>query len=359
MQDWHNKKRSARTPVAVTREASMRYRRQWAGVRLAIGAPLGIGALLALAVPGAPTAQEVTLRFAHTQPTSDTHHLATEWFAERVAELTDGRIAISIHPAGELGNDPTILEGVRLGTVDIGQTGNPFYTRFEPRLNVLDLPFLFTGYDHVYRVVDGEIGEDLLGALAQHRMKGLAFWEIGFRKITNGRRAIATPADLEGLKIRTTPNPAHVQAFELWGAIPTPMPFTEVYLALETGTVDGQENPLNIIRSNRFQEVQDHLSFTDHAYTVSIVSMNLARFEALDEDLQEALVTAAREAAAYQRDLNREQEEGDLQAIREAGVEITEDVDRDAFRDAVFDRVKATYEEQFGPELVQAIVAAQ
>ncbi len=319
-----------------------------------------VGIAVLLLAPGAGVgAAEIELRFAHTQPTSDTHHLATEWFAERVAELTDGRVGISIHPAGELGNDPTILEGVRLGTIDIGQTGNPFYTRFEPKLNVLDLPYLFADYDHVYRVVDGEIGDSLLAELEKHRMKGLAFWEIGFRKITNSRRPIHEPADLQGLKIRTTPNPAHVQAFELWGAIPTPMAFTEVYLALETGTVDGQENPLNIIRSNRFQEVQSHLSFTDHAYTVSIVSMNLSRFNALEPDVQEALVTAAREAADYQRRLNREQAEDDLAAIREAGVAVVEDVDREAFKAIVFDEVRASYEDQFGSELVDAIIAQQ
>jgi TRAP-type transport system periplasmic protein len=323
-------------------------------------AVVGLAGLAAVLASGIEVgAQQVQLRFAHTQPTSDTHHLATEWFAERVAELSDGRIGISIHPAGELGSDPTILEGVRLGTIDIGQTGNPFYTRFEPKLNVLDLPYLFADYDHVYRVVDNEIGEQLLAELEKHRMKGLAFWEIGFRKITNNRRPIERPEDLEGLKIRTTPNPAHIEAFELWGAIPTPMPFTEVYLALETGTVDGQENPLNIIRSNRFQEVQDYLSFTDHAYTVSIVSMNLQRFNALDPELQEALVTAAREAADYQRRLNREQEGDDLDAIKAAGVEVTEEVDRDAFREVVFDKVKASYEAEFGGELVEAIVDLQ
>ncbi len=321
-------------------------------------------AALTLAVAAAfgstwAAAQEVDLRFAHTQPTSDTHHLAAEWFAEQVAERSGGRIAVTVHPAGELGNDPTLLEGVRLGTIDIAQTGNPFYTRFEPKLNVLDLPYLFEGYDHVYRVIDGPIGEELLAELDKHRMQGLAFWEIGFRKITNNTRAIRTPADLQGLTIRTTPNPAHVQAFEIWGATPTPMAFTEVYLALETGTVDGQENPLNIIRSNRFQEVQRHLSFTDHAYTVSIVSMNKAAFDRLEPELQEVLLTTARDAAAYQRDLNRSQEEGDVQAIRDAGVEIVEDVDRYAFRDAVFDEVKATYEAQFGTELVQAIVDAR
>jgi TRAP-type transport system periplasmic protein len=129
------------------------------------------------------------------------------------------------------------------------------------------------GSGFVYRVGDGEVGEELLAELEQNRMKGLAFRETGFRKITNSVRPIRTPCDLRGLNIRTTPNPAHVQAFELWVAAPKPMAFTELYLALETGTVDGQENPLNIIRSNRFQEVQSHLSFTDHAYTISIVSI--------------------------------------------------------------------------------------
>ncbi|MEX2519852.1 MAG: TRAP transporter substrate-binding protein [Paracoccaceae bacterium] len=302
---------------------------------------------------------ETTLRFAHTQPTSDTHHLAAEHFAARVAELTNSEIKISVHPAGELGSDPAILEGLRLGTIDIGQTGNPFYTRFAPKLNVLDLPYLFDSYEHVYKVVDGDIGNGLLDELEQNRMKGLAFWEIGFRNITNSKQAIKTPDDLKGLKIRTTPNPAHVQAFEIWGASPTPMAFTEVYLALETGTVDGQENPVNIIRSNRFQEVQEHMSMTGHAYTVSIVSMNLAKFKSLTEYQQNALVTAAREAAVYQRELNRAQDESGLAEIRAAGVEVIEDIDTAPFRDAVFDTVSQTYIDEHGDEVVKAIEAAR
>lgn len=315
-----------------------------------------LGAALSAAVALAASAQ-TTLRFAHTQPTGDTHHLAAVRMAELVAQATGGALRISIHPAGELGNDPAILEGVRLGTIDIGQTGNPFYTRFEPKLNALDIPFLFASHEHVYRVVDGEVGRGLLAELEKHRLKGLAFWEIGFRKITNSRRPIVTPADLQGLKIRTTPNPAHVEAFRLWGANPTPMAFTEVYLALETRAVDGQENPLNIIRSNRFHEVQRHLSFTDHAYTVSIVSMNLARFRALPEAQQKALVDAAREAAIYQRRLNREQEGQDLAAIKAAGVEVVERVDTEAFRRLALEPVKAAYVAQHGAALVDAILA--
>lgn len=320
--------------------------------------PVLLGAALATAVALAAEAQ-TTLRFAHTQPTGDTHHAAAVHMAEQVARATNGQLRISIHPAGELGNDPAILEGVRLGTIDIGQTGNPFYTRFEPKLNALDIPFLFTNHEHVYRVVDGEVGRGLLAELEKHRMKGLAFWEIGFRKITNSRRPIVTPADLQGLKIRTTPNPAHVEAFRLWGANPTPMAFTEVYLALETRAVDGQENPLNIIRSNRFQEVQRHLSFTDHAYTVSIVSMNLARFRALPEAHQKALLDAAREAAVLQRRLNREQEGQDLATIKAAGVEVVERVDTEAFRRLAFEPVKATFVTQHGSALIDAILAAR
>jgi tripartite ATP-independent transporter DctP family solute receptor len=315
-----------------------------------LGAALSVGVAFGVAA-------QTTLRFAHTQPTSDTHHLAAMRMAELVAQATGGQLRISIHPAGELGNDPAILEGVRLGTIDIGQTGNPFYTRFEPKLNALDIPFLFASHEHVYRVVDGEVGARLLAELEKHRMKGLAFWEIGFRKITNSRRPIVTPADLQGLKIRTTPNPAHVEAFRLWGANPTPMAFTEVYLALETGAVDGQENPLNIIRSNRFHEVQRHLSFTDHAYTVSIVSMNLAKFRALPEAQQKALLDAAREAAAYQRRLNREQEGQDLATIKAAGVAVVEQVDTEAFRRLAFEPVKAAHVAQHGAALIDAILA--
>jgi tripartite ATP-independent transporter DctP family solute receptor len=319
-----------------------------------------VGLMAAFAVgSGSASAAKVTLRFAHTQPTTDTHHAAALLFAKRVKELTNGEVEVSVHPAGELGNDPGILEGVRLGTIDIGQTGNPFYTRFAPRLNVLDLPYLFSTYEGVYKVLDDEIGKGLLANLEKNRMKGLAFWEIGFRKITNSKRAILKPADLQGLKIRTTPNPAHVAAFKMWGANPTPMPFTEVYLALETGAVDGQENPLNIIRSNRFQEVQKYLSYTDHAYTVSIVSMNLRKFESLTPDQQKALLTAAHEAAVAQRKLNRDQESQDLAAIKAAGVQVTENIDKKEFAKIVLEPVKEEYVKKFGSDVVDAIQKLQ
>lgn len=321
-----------------------------------LAGPLALAISVAM-LSGTAIAQ-TTLRFAHTQPTADTHHAAALHFKERVEALTNGEIKVSVHPAGELGNDPAVLEGVRLGTIDIGITGNPFFTRFEPRLNALDLPYLFKSYDHAYRVIDGPIGQSLVDGLRKHRMEPLAVWEIGFRNITNSKRAVRTPKDLEGLKIRTTPNPAHVEAFKILGAIPTPMPFTEVYLALESGTVDGQENPFSITYSNRFHEVQKHLSVTQHAYTVSILAMNQQKFRSLSEAHQKAVLQAANEAKELQRKLNREADKEALEGFRKAGVEVIENVDTEPFRNAVFDPVKASYVKEHGGEFIDQIIAA-
>ena len=313
---------------------------------------------LCLATFAGTAAAQTTLRFAHTQPTADTHHAAALHFKERVEALTNGAVKVSVHPAGELGNDPAVLEGVRLGTIDIGITGNPFFTRFEPRLNALVLPYLFTSYEHAYHVVDGPIGKSLIDGLQKHRMQPLAFWEIGFRNITNSRRAVQTPKDLEGLKIRTTPNPAHVEAFKIMGAIPTPMPFTEVYLALESHTVDGQENPLSITYSNRFHEVQKHLSMTRHAYTVSILAMNQQKFRSLSEAHQKAVLEAAKDAQRLQRELNRKADAEALEGMRKAGVAVVENVDTAPFQKAVLDPVKATYVKEHGSEIIDQIIAA-
>ena len=315
----------------------------------------GVLGMVIAATAGAQT----TLKLAHTQSSTDSHHLAAMHFADEVKKRTNGAILISIHPSGELGNDPATLEGVRLGTIDIGLTGNPFFTRSDKKLNALALPFLFADYAHAYRVVDGPIGAQLLTGLEQNRMKGLAFWEIGFRHVTNSKRPIVTPKDLQGLKIRTTPNPAHIEAFKLLGANPTPMAFTELYLALETGTVDGQENPVGIIYSQRFNEVQKHLSLTGHAYTVSILAMNLERFQKLTPAQQTALVESARSAATFQRKYNRDVEGKALAEWKAKGMAVIEKIDAAPFQAIVAKPTAETYIKEFGPDLVNAIRVQQ
>ena len=302
---------------------------------------------------------QTNLRFADTLSANDTHNQAARRMAELLKQKTDGKLTMSIHPAGELGSDGAILEGVRLGSIDIGLTGNPFFTQFAPKLNVMDLPYLFRDADHAHKVMDGPIGAGLLGDLERSRMKGLAFWEIGFRHITNSRHPIHTPDDLKGIKIRTTPNKAHIEAFRLWGANPVPMAFTELYLALQTGTVDGQENPINNIYANRMYEVQKYLSLTGHAYTASIMAMNLAKFKALPADQQKALLEAAHEAGLYQRELNTQQESDNLAKIKAAGVEVVENIDTEPFRKLAYEPVTKTYTDQYGTEVLDKILAVK
>jgi tripartite ATP-independent transporter DctP family solute receptor len=315
-------------------------------------------AALLLAAAGAAHAQ-TNIRFAHTLSANDTHHLAALHMAELLKQKTGGKLTMSVHPSGELGSDNGILEGVRLGSIDIAMSGNPFFTQFAPRLNVMDLPYLFRDTVHAHKVVDGPVGSALLADLERNRMKGLAFWEIGFRHITNSKHPIRAPKDLEGIKIRTTPNKAHIQAFRLWGANPSPMAFTELYLALQTGTVDAQENPINNIYANRMYEVQKHLSLTGHAYTASVVAMNLRKFNGFSTEFQKAILESAREAALHQRELNEKQESENLEKIKAAGLQVIEDIDREPFRSAVYEAVSKAYADEHGREIVDQIIAVK
>ena len=226
-------------------------------------------------------ADAMTLKLAHTMSVNDTMHLGTVKFAELVKEKTNGEITVEVFPTSQLGNDKAIIQGARMGSIDISMTGNPFYTGTEAALNVLDLPYLFKSFEHAYAVLDGPVGARIGALLEKHGLKELGFMEIGFRNLTNNKRQVRKPADFDGIKVRVTPNPAHVQAFQLLGAVPTPMPFGEVYMALKTGAVDGQENPITLIHGQKFYEVQKYLSLTYHAYSTSHVTMNLKKFDSL------------------------------------------------------------------------------
>jgi TRAP-type transport system periplasmic protein len=316
------------------------------------------GAALAFGLLGTGAAQaQIELRFGHAQPPHSDTNMAGEVFKRLVEEGSNGEITVQVYPSSQLGNNNQMVEGVRLGTIDLTANGNPFYTAFLPEMNVLDLPFLFEDYDHVYRVIDGEIGRGLLDKLEDHRIKGLAFWEIGFRDLTNSRCAIRTPADMQGLKFRIAPNPAHLKAFELLGANPTPMPFSEVYMALQTGAIDGQENPVPLIYANRLNEVQEHLTLLGHSYTAQVFAMNLARFNSLAPEHQELLLDAAHQAALAQReDLARRSAEF-LEELKSQGMQVVEDPDVEAFRAIVYEPVVADYVAEFGSDLVDRILA--
>lgn len=312
----------------------------------------------ALGLPLAAQAQ-TKLRFAHAGPDTSSQHLAALEFAKQVKARTNGQIEVQVFAGSTLGNDNTAIAGVRGGTIDLATSGTPYYTGMVGRMNVLDLPYMFTSAEHAYKVLDGAIGRSLLDELEAHNMKGLAYWEVGFRSLTNSRRPVRTPEDIKGLKVRTTPNPAHLKAFQIFGASPTPMPIAEVFSALENKAVDGQENPVGIVRGAKLYEVQKYMSMTRHAYTAMPVAMNKAKFAALPAAHQQALMDAALAAGSLQRELIRKNEAGDIAFLRANGVQVEENINPEPFRKLVAEPIKQMFAEKHGAQLVEAVMQAR
>ncbi|AIK90606.1 TRAP transporter substrate-binding protein [Glaesserella parasuis] len=313
-------------------------------------------ALIASAVLFSGTANaETTLRFGYEAPRSDTQHTAAKKFNDLLKEKSKGEIKLSLFPDSTLGNAQTMIGAVRGGTIDIEMSGSPNFSGLEPKLNVIDIPFIFKNREHAYAVLDGEIGQGLLKDLEAQGLKGLAFWEVGFRSFTNSKHPVKSPEDIKGLKVRTNQNPMYIQAFSLLGANPVPMPLSELYTALETRAVDAQEHPIGIFWSAKLYEVQKHLSLTNHGYTPLIVVMNKAKFDSFSPELQQAILDAAKEAGNYQRQLNLENEKEIIAKLQKAGIQVIEEVDNKPFKAIIEADVRKAFIEKNGSELVEKI----
>jgi len=273
---------------------------------------------------------------------------AANLFAELVEEKSEGTINIEVFHDNVLGDDRVATEGAIMGNIDIVVTSTSPISNMYSDLYLFDAPYLFLSTEEVYKKLDGEVGQKILAGMSDMGLKGLAFWENGFRNFTNNDTAVRLPADVNGYKIRTMENEIHLEAWKAFGANPTPMAFTELFTALQQGTVDAQENPLGIIEANKFTEVQDHVSLTQHVYTPYLVAMNEAKFESLDVTQQQALLEAIDEATNYQRKRSQELEQQTIASFIESGttvVALTVDEKaqwQKAIQDAdIFDLVKS------------------
>jgi tripartite ATP-independent transporter DctP family solute receptor len=208
-------------------------------------------------------------------------------------------------------------------------------------------------------VLDGAVGTGVLNELTPHGLKGLAYWENGWRAFTNNKRPVTKPDDLKGLKIRSTPNPYHIQAFRLLGMNPSPMPIAELYTALETGTFDAQEHPINVTWSSKFFEVQKFLTVSNHVYSPLVVAMNKAKFDSLPANYQKVIVDAAREAATFQRNLNAQNASKVVADLKKSGMQVIENVDMAPFQRIVSGEIAKTFAERNGPALLNAIEAVK
>lgn len=299
----------------------------------------------------------MNLKVGHVLAPDHPYQLGLEKFAELVAEKSDGRIKIDAFHSSQLGGEREMIEGLQLGTLDMTLVSTAPLAGFANSFLVFDLPFIFQDRDSAYKVLDGPIGEEILGTLDSVGIKGLCFWENGFRHVTNSKLPVKLPLEMDGMKIRTMENKIHMSSFRVLGADPTPMAFGELFTALQQKTVDAQENPIPIIYTSNFFEVQDYLSLTGHFYAAAPLLISKSLWDSLSPEDQEIIMESALEARDYERGLIRQMDEEGLELLKEKGMEIIE-VDKDAW----FEAMQPVYEEykaEIGEEVIQRVLDAQ
>lgn len=284
---------------------------------------------------------------------------AMEEFERLVEKRSDGDIDVQIFPSSQMGPDRVMIEGVQTGILEMAVSPSSFFANWDPAFGVVELAYIYPDKEAALKVLDGAQGDALLTRLEKLGLTGLGWVESGMRHITNNVRAIETPADLEGVKLRTMKVPAHVETFEALGANPTPMNFGEVYSALQQGVIDGQENPVSLIDTQRFHEVQKYLTLSGHVFTVYVPVMSKAFFDSLSPEYQELVAESMDQAIEFDRELVAAEDEKHLERIKDEGVEVTtlSDDQYDAFA-AIAEDVNAGYRDRIGHDVFDGWMTA-
>ena len=302
----------------------------------------------------AVAADAIELKVGYSLPRDSHYGDAAEAMGAKLAERTNGAYTLKPYPANALGGEREMVEGAQLGTVDVVITSTGPVGNFVPETLITDIPFLFKDYDHAHAVLDGPIGREILAKFPEHDLIGLAWGENGFRNLTNSVRPVKEPKDAEGLKVRTMENQVHMDAFKQIGVLPTPMAFPELFTALQQGTVDGQENPIGVILSAKFAEVQKYLSLTEHVYSPALIIVSPIVWDGLSDAEKDAFREAAEAGAKVMRERAETDAASGVEKLREAGMEVTTDVDRAAFEKDL-EPLMAEYAEMFGKDEIDAI----
>lgn len=289
-----------------------------------LAACLALPGLLVLAQPAAAEINSHTLKFAAQNQKGHPQVQGMEKFAELVEEKSGGKMKIRLFLGGTLGGDVQTLSALQGGTVEMSVMNAGLLGGLSKDFSLVDLPFLFETPEQADAVMDGPFGTKLAEALPDKGVVGLGYWELGFRNLTNNRRPITKAEDIAGLKIRVLQSPVFIDLFTALGANPVPMPYPELYTALETGTVDGQENPFSNVVSAKMYEVQDHLAVTRHIYNPQIVIISKKAWDKLNEDERKVIRDAAAEARDFQRQASRSQSDEALAELKGHGMQVTE-----------------------------------
>lgn len=276
------------------------------------------GTAVGLAMPWVPRAhaQAKTLRFSYVNPPEHPGSIGAKKFCELFAEKTGGRYNVRFFPSGQLGGDIQVISSLQGGTIDFSLMNADLLAGVEAQYSLLALPFLFANGPEADKVFDGPFGDKIMALLPSKGLMGLGFFELGFRNLTNSRREVNKLEDIAGLKVRVVQQPLYIDLFNALGANAVPMPFPEVYTALEQRVVDGQENPISTIFANKLHEVQKYLSFTRHIYNPQILMCSKKTWDTFSDADKKAAMETMAVARPFQRQTSRDLEGKSVETIR-------------------------------------------
>lgn len=300
------------------------------------------------AMAAAPVhAQDMTLKLGHLANEDNSWHKASVKFGEELSALTDGRIAVEVFPAESLGKEVDLINGMQLGTVDMTITGETLQN-WAPKAALLAVPYAFKTIEDMDAFASGPVGEEIEAQIVETvQIRPVAYFARGARDLTSNR-PITTPADLNGLKMRVPNVPLFVDVWKALGAQPGPMAFSEVFTSLQNGTIEAQENPLALIRSASFNEVQSHVNLTDHVRSWIYLTIAESTWSQLSDEDKDAVMEAASRAQAYERELFEQSLADDRAYLEENGMTFVE-VDAAAFQAAAKDAVLANVNDEIKP----------
>lgn len=306
----------------------------------------------ALGVSSVSMAQTtVRLGWTTSDGETDPYAIAARYFAEELENLDPGAFAVRFYPNHQLGNEEEMMQGMQLGTLEAGVITGTQIATVSSAFQLNDLPFLYTDNAQAHAVLDGEVGDMLMASLERDGIIGLGFAEAGFRHVINNTRPVATPDDLSRIRLRVQPSDLFLDSFRALGANPVPMAWSDVFSAVQQGTVDGLEIPLAVIYANQYPEVTSYLSLTNHSYNALGILVSAQMWNRLDEAGRETVRQAARRAIERQRETVASNNETILDNIRAAGMAVNAVDDAAAFRDRVAD-VYESYRSAIGSEIL-------
>lgn len=280
--------------------------------------------------------------------------VALKAMVKHINEKSNGTLHATDYYDSALGDGASMVQGLTQGTIDIGVTGTAYFSGLVPEIEVFQLPFLFDNLQDARAAVDGPAGQAIAKKFEPKGIKGLMFWENGFRELTNNVRPVKTPADLDGIKMRTLPSPVQVETWKALGALPSAIDASELYTALQQGTVSAEENPLHEVVSRKFYEVQKYITLTDHVYTPYFMGMSQKTWDKLSEEQRKIILEAAEIGKAEQRKQNEIMTEAAMKTVLDYGCEVETNPDKQAFKNQSR-HVWDLFTDEYGTEILDMI----